>query len=923
VVLISLQMSPRRSKSPSNRRPTRQAIDRTKTGAARFSPREGLPTGISRPALFDRCLARPGGSILVLEGPAGCGKSTLFRQWFEHLRSLQQLAIWAAPRKGARSWRGIADTLVSAASHAGVSFGRSGIAANDAGLSSIQDFVERFLDAVCSRGRPVTLLLDDYQNAASPEVDGVLEALFEQMPRNLVVAIASRNRLQFGLSRWLLQERVERLDKNALFFSKEETRLAFGESLSPSELQRLFTVTEGWPAAVKLARLCLEPWREEPRDLGSLSAFTRLLVEFSNAELLRDIDEESVAMLLDASAFEIIEADLCDAVRDSNDSSMLLSRLASRETFIEADSAPNTWRMPAVLRLALLQRSRERSTSRISTIHRHAAQRFESNGNTIEAIRHYVDAGEPETAARALERVGPMAVAANEGDARANEVLNLIPPRFVALFPRLALCRAYMDYKEGLRDEAHYALEDLAARTEDFTVDRDGAIEGLLKAESLAAFLLLDYYRVSSCSSEFLRSAEERVAQIIRSLPRMAAFSHALIGQFYKLRGDLDGANFHFMECEKCISREAAPWWIDLWVKYHRGALALARGRLMEGRYRIHTSLKAWRKHFPTYRAFGATASLVLAEIDYEADLLDDAQRRVDDAITIVENVEGWHEQYATVYEVAVMIMVYKRSWDAATALLVRASEHRRVGGILKDLLDILRLRVEIQRGRAEDHSVSAELSELHDRWMEPQSHDEFSWRAWDLAGLTVARAAVQTRDLPRAEEVLNLLEGQARRYSRDRMLVKVLALQSACRQQVGHWAGTANRITEALEIGCTQGYRRALLDEGEVIQPILALVVQNALPGVPARLCEYAARLIDSLYAGVARSAASPSLLSTRETEVLHELNLGHSNKVIGRNLSLQEPTVKFHVKNICRKLEVRKRDAAVAEARRLGLLT
>jgi len=45
--------------------------------------------------------------------------------------------------------------------------------------------------------------------------------------------------------------------------------------------------------------------------------------------------------------------------------------------------------------------------------------------------------------------------------------------------------------------------------------------------------------------------------------------------------------------------------------------------------------------------------------------------------------------------------------------------------------------------------------------------------------------------------------------------------------------------------------------------------------------------------------------LLSSREREVIHELGLGHSNKLIAR------------------KLEVRKRASAVAEAHRRGLLS
>jgi LuxR family maltose regulon positive regulatory protein len=53
---------------------------------------------------------------------------------------------------------------------------------------------------------------------------------------------------------------------------------------------------------------------------------------------------------------------------------------------------------------------------------------------------------------------------------------------------------------------------------------------------------------------------------------------------------------------------------------------------------------------------------------------------------------------------------------------------------------------------------------------------------------------------------------------------------------------------------------------------------------------------------------------LSGRETEVLDALCRNESNKVIGRHLGVSEHAVKFHVKNIFRKLGVHSREEAVA---------
>lgn len=62
------------------------------------------------------------------------------------------------------------------------------------------------------------------------------------------------------------------------------------------------------------------------------------------------------------------------------------------------------------------------------------------------------------------------------------------------------------------------------------------------------------------------------------------------------------------------------------------------------------------------------------------------------------------------------------------------------------------------------------------------------------------------------------------------------------------------------------------------------------------------------------------PSNLTTRETDVLKQLLQGHSNKVIARNLGVQEVTVKLHVGNLLRKLGATNRTQAVKIALQLG---
>lgn len=82
----------------------------------------------------------------------------------------------------------------------------------------------------------------------------------------------------------------------------------------------------------------------------------------------------------------------------------------------------------------------------------------------------------------------------------------------------------------------------------------------------------------------------------------------------------------------------------------------------------------------------------------------------------------------------------------------------------------------------------------------------------------------------------------------------------------------------------------------------------------------------------GLAALVGQPSLptaevpgeeLTPRETEVLHLVARGLTNKAIGHQLSISEHTVKFHLNSILSKLGAQSRTDAVVRATRLGLIS
>jgi DNA-binding NarL/FixJ family response regulator len=103
-----------------------------------------------------------------------------------------------------------------------------------------------------------------------------------------------------------------------------------------------------------------------------------------------------------------------------------------------------------------------------------------------------------------------------------------------------------------------------------------------------------------------------------------------------------------------------------------------------------------------------------------------------------------------------------------------------------------------------------------------------------------------------------------------------------------------------------------------------LVAVVESVARGE----CLLSPDIAAKLFRRVATLAREPRLepmdgkLTARELDVLGLIDDGLSNKEIAKALSIELPTVKNHVHSVLEKLNVRRRTAAAARARRLGLL-
>jgi NarL family two-component system response regulator LiaR len=127
--------------------------------------------------------------------------------------------------------------------------------------------------------------------------------------------------------------------------------------------------------------------------------------------------------------------------------------------------------------------------------------------------------------------------------------------------------------------------------------------------------------------------------------------------------------------------------------------------------------------------------------------------------------------------------------------------------------------------------------------------------------------------------------------------------------------------LTSVLESAAVVGAVRAGAI-GYLLKDIQAPELRRAIKAAAAGQVQLSPQAAAYLMREV-RIPAVTEALTERETEVLHLLVQGQSNKEIARTLQIVEDTVKTHVKRILAKLGVQSRTQAVLCAMRLGLVS
>src|SRR5665648_862250 len=838
---------------------------------------------------------REGGVVNIVAGP-GYGKTALV---VDILRGSEVPAAYLQLEHGDRRATGFLRSLAAAVTqaHAGLVPPLRGRLAECRDtereiLAVLTAFLEE-ANACCSE--PTYLAIDDVTEVEqSPAILAALECLLQGVPSAWTVLLTSRGPLPIDLEPLRKYGRVVDIGPRQLRLTPGEmvewSRLKWDVQIGLQEARALWKMTEGWPLALTLLGSRLRGSRGRRERLRE--ELTSLL---QRGERLNDYLMDNVFDALDPASTEVIlSAAFLPEVSFPRDSSYFHGSDPGAESILRS----------LVESGFMLTRTGQR-TYVLHPVLRAFAEKMredttgpdQTRTERLRAAAHLESVGDLHAAVALYLKAGDVAAAINPLRVLSKRDLNASlhdsPAEWLQPLPEGTINDEpwlLMLRAKILQERGKFTEAEKAYQRAARLFQRNQDREGLLAALLRRAFCLYISGRWDD-SLGVLDEAESVVIDPTERAELYASRGNVMVGQ---CRWDEAVENF-----ELAVSTVPPEARLDyeLRVFNFRARLFFLRVELPKAReWTERVIARAARSSRPAY----VTALNTAGTLEYMMGRYAESQMHAEAALALVCS-RGYAFLKSPVLLTLAGVSMGKKEYRAALGHIKRARE----------LCD--------ESGDTE--AVVIDLAALQEER-----------EAETLLGEVVRQARQSNLNAPLAQAML------------------YLGWLDACR---GDEVGSANRLTQALELMRQNRYLDFLHQESALATPILALCARRGLGGelldaivfaMPSRYLAYYEELAEGgIYPtdvplgppAQSRRALAPGAapmtsvedrallarfetLTDRETEILRQIASGLPNKVIGAKLFITEKTIKTHANKIYRKLEVGNRLQAVLALQR-----
>ncbi|MDE0420669.1 MAG: LuxR C-terminal-related transcriptional regulator [Gammaproteobacteria bacterium] len=863
---------------------------------------------VHRAELVDRAMPTDR-RLTVLNAAGGFGKTTLLAECCRSLRQGGVATAWISVDE--QDDPGVLDTYLAFTCHdAGLSLlDLSNLEGTDAGPESrigvLLRQIERF-------GRPFVIAFDELERLTNPASRSLVGFMLQRGPSNLHLAITCRKIPDaLNVAGALLEGRAVVLTAEDLRFSKPEVAKYFGLGLSRSELAVEMAQTAGWPVALCISRNGMH--RGLAKSAGEVRDVVKNWVE---SKLFAGLSADDRDFLLDVGLFDWMDAQLLDEVLQRTDSTHRLNSMRVLSGLLQrGGNATEHWRLhPLVKAHCAEQRSLE-TPGRFRAIHLRIAKSLERRGDTVSAMRHAVEGGDPALAGQILERAGAVRLWIPQGLLRLRAADSWLSEAVVAERPRLALVRCVVQGLSGRLDEARrlfaqtamtHPIDSEADQGDDF----EHAVDDCLVRGALALYgggLIGSKGRtLANDFARFLRS--DRLDPLTRG---QLEYGLCVV---YQLKAEFDLALERLGELRWLLAGHA---YILAHAELLEGQVAMARGLPEAADRHYRRGQRIARKRFILDPVPLASAEIMRQELALECDRAASAVDPGQVSRALIRNGASFSAVAA-----AGAVVVDRRLRDGQIDRALTAADaflnYARGSGLASLIRHFAALRISVLAAatRIDDAMRAWRVADyLPEDTKGCVDLEQQGWREMEAISLARLRCLIEVERFEEGRSLSRQLRALAVERGLRRTLMRALALSIVLERRAGEREAALAHLQEYLGLFVQTPYAWPLVRERAVCAALLSRFVESTAD--PTR-----DRVARSLLTSMNRAdGVAELILSGRERQVLLLLD-GRRDKEIAAELGLTEHGVRHHLRKLFVKLGVAKRTEAVTRAKELGLL-
>lgn len=880
---------------------------------------------VSRPRLTSILDEALGCGLVLVVAPAGFGKTTLLAQWRESAQETGTRVSWVTLDEGDADARQFIAYMVFALAEAGVDMASLEMIAEQ-GASDINPaiFLASVMDQVSKHSQRIVLVLDDYHRLDCEDIDDLINRVVADGPQNLTLVINSRTLPNLNLPLFMASGRASEIGAELLRFSRDETRAAVDVEIEDATLDALFERTEGWAVAVQLARLLV---LGDPGNTGEISKFhghQGHVATYLTDQVVEKLAPEVQDFLIKTSILERFNAPLADAVRHAEDGWEILRRLEPLHALLVPLEDESEWFRYHHLFADCLQDllRRRGSAAEINELHLRASAWLEKEGYVSEAVRHARLAGDLEKCSRLIEEAGGWELILFGGIGYLRNLLRNIPERELHRFPRMQVARSYLALKDGENRLARAyfdAADGNPLGKERETLDRPGFGRDLLNVR-----VLLDSYEDRLNLPGMLDRYKDFAGKASADDGVTHGVIHCVCVMHHLANGNFDLAE---VECREAMrSMRMANTVLGLNYAYlHAGLSAFYQGKFQLAEANFWEAQRMAEDNFGADSGLRSLANILLSALFFWRGGLADKEERSQFAASVdyVERYDGWLDIYATVLDVHTFGAFASQSFEDCRDAVERVAGIADERGIerLKPLVDAHRLLTGFGCGEKEALRLAPQIEAEFPIGCWKQNR--FYWRGYQVAGQALAlhyEAIDRSKAIAIAKDMIDCGAAMGAHFHS----IQALILRATLQDRAGaREAGLAD-LLRALELAAPEKIRQPFLIHRQIAPLLRAALKYGRSKAVDTLTQSFIGECLELLKIRLATtSPEQAAIFSPRELEVLEELVQNLSNKEIARALDMTEHTVKFHLKNIFKKLGVDRRAQAIESARLRNIIT